>query len=181
MTRQPFSAADAARFVTKWAAVVARGDVPALRSRKSVQTTVTEAEINAYLRYRARGAVPDGIVDPYVFALGDGRLAGEATVDLDAVRLSRERGLFDVAQLMRGRVPVTATGVLRAQGGTFRFEIESATAAGFTLPKPLIQELVSFYTRTSAHPAGVDIDAPFALPAGIRQIAVQLRKAIITQ
>ena len=180
-TRLPFSAADADRFVTKWATVVARSQLPPARRRKPVQTVVTEPEVNAYLRFRAGGTVPAGVVDPYVFALGNGRLAAAATVDLDAVRLSRERGLFDVGQLLRGRVPVTATGVLRAHGGVFVFDLESATAAGFPFPKTLLQELVSFYSRSSANPGGVDLDAPFELPAGIREIVVQATKAIIVQ
>ncbi len=179
--RLPLSIADADRFVTKWAAVLARDAPTPSRRRRDVQTVVTEPEVNAYLRFRAKDVVPPGVLDPYVFALGDGRLGAEAVVDLDAVRLSRERGMFDVAQLLRGRVPVTATGVLRSRDGVFRFELEAATAAGFSIPKSLLQELVSFYSRTSSSPAGFDLDSAFELPAGIRQLTVQARKAIVVQ
>jgi len=179
--REPLAPSDAARFAAKWAGVVARGDVPAARRRLSVQTTLTETEFNAYLRFTAKDAIPAGIVNPYVFALGNGRLAGEATVDLDAVRLSRPRGVFDFAQLLRGQVAVTVVCVLRSERGAARLDLESATAGGFALPKPLLQELVSFYTRSASNPAGVSLDAPFALPSGIREIAVQVRKAVITQ
>jgi hypothetical protein len=44
-----------------------------------------------------------------------------------------------------------------------------------------LQELVGFYSRTSANPAGIDIDAPFELPAGIREINVEAARAIIVQ
>jgi hypothetical protein len=179
--RLSVSVADADRFVTKWAVVVAHHEATVARRRRDRQTTITESEVNAYLRFRAKGVVPIGVADPYVFALGDGRLAVEAVVDLDAVRLSRERGMFDVAQLLRGRVPVTATGVLRSHDGTFRIELETATAAGFNIPKSLLQELVSYYSRTSSNPAGFDLDSAFELPAGIRQLTVQARKAIIVQ
>ena len=179
-SRLTVSVADADRFVTKWAAVLARNEATA-RRRRDVQTTFTESEVNAYLRFRAKGVVPVGVADAYVFALGDGRLAVEALVDLDAVRLSRERGMFDMAQLLRGRVPVTATGVLRSRDGSFRIELETATAAGFNIPKNLLQELVSYYSRTSSSPAGFDLDSAFELPAGIRQLTVQARKAIIVQ
>ena len=179
--RLPVSVADAERFVAKWAAVLSHKEPAPSHRRRDVQTEVTEPEVNAYLRFDAKGVVPAGIVDPYVFALGDGRLAVEAVVDLDAVRLSRERGMFDVAQLLRGRVPVTATGVLRSHDGVFRIELEAATAAGFSIPKSLLQELVSFYSRTSSSPAGFDLDSTFELPAGIRQLTVQARKAIIVQ
>lgn len=177
----PYSTDDADRFAAKLAAIIARGETAPARRRASTQTIVTEPEVNAYLRYRAQGGIPVGVVDPYVFVLGEGRLAGEATVDLDAVRLSRARGLLDPAQLLRGRVGMTAAGVLRSQDGVFRFELESATAAGLAIPKSLLQELVSYYSRTQANPRGLDLDAAFELPAGIRAIAVQPTRAVIIQ
>ena len=180
-TRLPFTAADGDRFALKYAAVVGRAPVPAGQRRKPIQTTVTEPEINAYLRYRGKDVLPVGVIEPYVFALGNGRLSGAATVDLDLVRLSKPRGMLDPAQLLRGRVPVTATGVLRSKDGEFRFELESATVAGMEVPKSLLQELVSYYTKSASNPDGYSLDAPFALTGGIREIAVESRRAIIIQ
>jgi len=180
-THLPFSSADADRFAGKLADMLVRSPAPSPRQRKPVQTIVTEPEVNAYLRYLARNQIPVGVLDPYIFVLGEGRLTGNATVDLDAVRLSRERGWLDPMQLLRGRVPVTATGVLRSRDGVFQFELESASAGGVLIPKSLLQELVGFYSRTSANPAGIDIDAPFELPAGIREIHVKAARAIIVQ
>jgi hypothetical protein len=180
-TRLPFTAADGDRFAVKYAAVVARTPAPAGQRRKPIQTIFTEPEINGYLRYRGKGVLPVGVVDPYVFALGEGRLSGVATVDLDAVRVSRPRGILDPAQLLRGRVPVSATGVLRSQDGEFRFELESATVAGLEVPKSLLQELVSYYTKSASNPDGYSLDAPFALSGGIRAITVESKRAIIIQ
>ena len=180
-TQLPFSAADADRFAVKLASVLGRDAATPTRQRKLVRTTVTESEVNAYLRYRAQDQIPVGVLDPYIVAVGEGRLIGKATVDLDAVRLSRERGWLDPMQLLRGRVPVTATGVLRSRNGSFQFDLESAYAGGVLIPKSLLQELVSFYSRTSANPAGINIDEPFELPAGIREISVQPARAIIVQ
>jgi len=180
-TRLAFTAADGDRFALKYAAVVARAPVPAGQRRKPVQTIVTEPEINGYLRYRGKDVLPVGVVEPYVFALGSGRLSGVATVDLDAVRLSKPRGMLDAAQLLRGRVPVTATGVLRSKEGEFRFELESATVAGMEVPRSLLQELVSYYTRSATNPAGYSLDAPFSLAGGIREITVESKRAIIVQ
>jgi hypothetical protein len=179
--RLPFTAADGDRFALKYAAVVARAPVPAGQRRKPIQTIVTEPEVNAYLRYHGKDVLPVGVLDPYVFVLGDGRLAGEAVVDLDAVRLSKPRGMLDPAQLLRGSVPVTATGVLRSKDGEFRFDLESATVAGMEVPKSLLQELVSYYTRSASNPSGYSLDAPFALSGGIREITVEPRRAIIIQ
>ena len=180
-TRVPFTAADSDRFAVKYAAVVGRAPAPDGQRRKPIQTVVTEAEINGYLRYRGKDVLPVGILDPYVFALGGGRLSGVATVDLDAVRLSTPRGMLDPAQLLRGRVPVTATGILRSKDGEFRFDLESATVAGIEVPESLLQELVSYYTRSASTPSGYSLDAPFALSGGIRAITVESQRAIIIQ
>jgi hypothetical protein len=180
-TRLPFTSADGDRFAVKYAAVVARTPAPAGQRRKPILTIITEPEVNGYLRYRGKGVLPVGVVEPYVFALGEGRLSGVATVDLDAVRLSKPRGILDPAQLLRGRVPVSATGVLRSQDGEFRFELESATVAGLEVPKSLLQELVSYYTKSASNPDGYSLDAPFALSGGIRAITVESKRAIIIQ
>jgi hypothetical protein len=180
-TRMPFTEADGDRFAVKYAAIVARTPPPAGQRRKPIQTVVTEPEINGYLHYRGRQALPVGVVDPYVFALGGGRLSGVATVDLDAVRLSKPRGLLDPAQLLRGRVPVEATGVLTSKDGEFRFLLESATVAGFEVPNSVLQELVGFYTKSASHPDGYSLDAPFTLFGGIRQITVEAGRAIVIQ
>jgi hypothetical protein len=180
-TRLPFTAADGDRFAVKYAAVVARPPAPVGQRRKPILPVVTEPEVNGYLHYRGKAVLPVGVVEPYVFALGEGRLSGVATVDLDAVRLSRPRGILDPAQLLRGRVPVSATGVLRSQDGEFRFELESATVAGLEVPKSLLQELVSYYTKSASNPDGYSLDAPFALSGGIRAITVESKRAIIIQ
>jgi hypothetical protein len=180
-TRMPFTEADGDRFAVKYAAIVARTPPPAGQRRKPIQTVVTEPEFNGYLRYRGRQSLPVGVVDPYVFALGAGRLSGVAIVDLDAVRLSKPRGLLDPAQLLRGRVPVAATGLLTSKDGEFRFLLESATAAGFDVPKSLLQELVAYYTKSASHPEGYSLDAPFTLSGGIRQITVESGRAIVIQ
>ena len=179
--RLPFTAADGDRFALKYAAIVARSTASASARRKPIQTVVTEPEVNGYLSFGGRSVLPVGVVDPYVFALGAGRLSGEATVDLDSVRLSRPRGMLDPAQLLRGRLPVTATGILRSKNGEFRFDLESATVAGMEVPKALLQELVSYYTKSASNPSGFSLDAPFTLSGGIREITVESKRAVIIQ
>jgi len=49
------------------------------------------------------------------------------------------------------------------------------------VPKSLLQELVSYYSKTADKPGGVSIDEPFALPAGIRQIEVGQGQAVVVQ
>jgi hypothetical protein len=177
--RANLSMADADRFQEKLDAVVAHG--AARPAPPPLRTTVTEGEVNAYLFYRLSGQFPAGVVEPSVSILGNGRVSGYAVVDLDVVRQSRPRSWFDPMRLLRGRLPVTATGVFRAAGGVGRLELESTNVSGVPVPKSLLQELVSYYSATPDNPNGVSLDAPFALPAGIRDIEVWAGKAVIVQ
>lgn len=144
-------------------------------------TTISEREVNAYLRFLARSDMPAGVVEPYVWILGDGRIAGRAIVDLDAVRRQKERGWTDPAGYLTGRLPVRATGVLKTQNGVGRFFLESAEVSGVTVPNFVLQEIVSYYTRTPDQPAGASLDSPFELPAGIREIQVGKGTARVIQ
>ena len=147
-----------------------------------VRTTVTQREVNAYLRYDLRSQVPVGIDEPVISILGDGRLLGEAVVDLDAVsRANPPKGMFDPMRLLTGRLPVRVQGVLVTSRGTGRFSLESATVAGLPVPKSVLQSLVSHYSRSADHPRGVGLDDPFVLPAAIRDIHVEPGQAIVVQ
>jgi len=76
---------------------------------------------------------------------------------------------------------VTATGVLTTNNGVGHFELEAAAISRLPVPKFLLQEIVSYYSRTAANPAGISLDDPFALPARIREIQVERGQAIIVQ
>ena len=146
------------------------------------RTTITENEVNAYLVFDAPGQLPAGVVDPSVTILGTGRLSGRAVVDLDAVRRAKSSGsLLDPTNFLTGRLPVTATGTLTTSNGIGRFQLESAAVGGIPVPKILLQEIVSYYSRTPDKPAGIGLDDPFALPARIREIQVERGQAIIVQ
>ncbi|MBI4477934.1 MAG: hypothetical protein HY654_12220, partial [Acidobacteria bacterium] len=90
-------------------------------------------------------------------------------------------GWLDPWSYVGGRVPVAATGTLRTKNGVGTFVLESAEVSGITVPKALLQQLVSYYSRTSENPGGVDLDAPFDLPARIREIEVHRGQAIVIQ
>lgn len=185
------------------AALVAGGDVPqsradadqmlrkiavisdhALRERPAARRTAfSEREVNSFLTIHAREGIPAGVIDPVV-TIGDaGRLSGRATVDLDEVRqaAARNGGGFSVLSLLSGRVPVEAHGVLRTKDGVGRFELESAFVSGVPVPKTLLQEVVTYYSRGPENPAGISLDEPFELPAGIREIQTQKGQAVVIQ
>ena len=170
---------DATQLKQKIAAITAHAGKPA---GQPLRTTVTEGEVNSYIVYEAREQLPTGVVDPYVTILGSGRVSGRAIVDLDAVRKQKNpTSLLDPMNYLMGKLPVTATGVLKTSDGVGRFELESAAISRVPVPKILLQEIVSYYSRTAENPAGISLDDPFALPARIREIQVQRGQAIIVQ
>jgi hypothetical protein len=152
------------------------------KAKQTLRTTITENEVNSYLVFDAREQLPAGVVEPSVTILGTGRVSGRAVVDLDAVRKAKATAsLLDPTNYLTGRLPVTATGVLSTTNGVGRFQLESATVGGVPVPKLLLQEIVSYYSRTRDKPAGIGLDDPFALPARIREIQVERGQAIIVQ
>jgi len=163
----------------KLAAITEQGEHPVPRGRR---TTVTQSDLDAYLQYDAPGQLPAGVVEPSVTIVGDGRVSGRAVVDLDGVRRARKAtGLLDPISYLTGRVPVTAAGVLKTGNGSGQFVLESTTIGGVPVPKLLLQEIVSYYSKTADKPSGIGLDDPFALPARIREIQVQRGQAIIVQ
>jgi hypothetical protein len=176
---QRASKRDAELLKQKVATISAHGERPSKQGRR---TTVTEGEVNSYLVYDAKPQLPAGVVEPAVTILGTGRLAGRAVVDLDAVRHARaSQSWFDPTNYLTGRLPVSATGRLKTSNGIGQFELESASVGGVPVPKLLLQEIVSYYTRTPEKPSGIGLDDPFALPARIREIQVERGQAIIVQ
>ena len=156
-------------------------EIGASSPRQPRRTTLTENELNAYLALDA-GDLPTGVVEPSVSILGPGRLAGRAVVDLDAVRREQPpRGLLDPRRLLVGRLPVTATGGLQTGNGVARFSLESAAVGSIPMPKAVLQEILSYYTRTAERPEGLSLDDPFALPSNIREIQVDRGQAIVIQ
>jgi hypothetical protein len=146
------------------------------------RTTVTENEVNAYLALETIPDLPKGVVNPTITILGGGRLSGRAVVDLDAVRKENPpRSLLDPKNLLIGRLPITATGVLTTSNGVGRFALEGATVGGLPLPKLLLQEILSHYSKTPDKPEGISLDDPFALPVRIREIQVTRGQAIVVQ
>jgi hypothetical protein len=152
------------------------------RSERARETTVTEGEVNSYLRFSAGDKVPVGVTEPSIEIAGQGRLNGRAIVDLDVIRQKRSSGgWFDPMSYLTGRLPVTATGVLETHEGRGRFTLETAAISGVPIPKSFLQEIVSYYSRSSDFPSGINIDDPFDLPAEIQKIDVQPGRANIIQ
>ena len=146
-------------------------------SQPSRRTTVTEGELNSWFVYRAPPLLPVGVKDPSVTVVGNGKLVGVVTVDLDDVGKSKS-GAWNV---LGGRVPISLSGVLRTKDGKGQFELQSASLSGVPLPRFLLQEIVAHYTRDEDRPNGIRLDDPFTLPANIKQIDVGQGQAVVIQ
>jgi hypothetical protein len=170
---------DADSLAQKLFQIVSRGQKCPCPRRLS--TAITESEVNAYIVHYAAADLPDGVVSPQITIVGDGRVAGRATVDLDRVRTSRQRGWLDPAGYLTGRLPVTVAGILHTQNGIGKFELQSAAIGGVTVPKVVLQELLSYYSRTPEDPDGLNLDDTFELPAKIREIQVGKGVAYVVQ
>ena len=187
--QQRFTKQDADRCQGKLGRITAFANTPTAKaaattssaSAKSQTTQLTDTELNSYIRYHLREQVPAGIVDPTLNALGDGRVSGTTMVDLDGIRKSRQRGWTDPLNYLTGQMQLTASGVLVTQNGVGRFQLESAQIAGVTIPKSLVQELLSYYSKSAENPTGISLDDPFELPARIKEIRVGRGEAMVVQ
>jgi hypothetical protein len=146
------------------------------------RTIVTESELNSWLLYRAQPLIPKGVTEPTISAIGPGKLSGRATVDLDEVSKTKSQsGGMNPWRFLSGKVPLTVSGTLTTKDGVGQFELESAQVSSVPVPKFLLQQLLTHYSRSATRPDGVSLDAPFQLPANIRQIEVGQGQAVIVQ
>ncbi|HEY3885127.1 MAG TPA: hypothetical protein VGL62_07965 [Vicinamibacterales bacterium] len=171
---------DALRFQSKVDQIQRNAAAPRRAGRPEV-TQLTDVEVNAYFKYLAGSRIPTGIVDPRLSAQTGGHVAGQAMVDLDAVRLEKARTWTDPLSYLSGRLPISVSGTLTTRDGMGRFALDSAQISGVSIPKSLLQELLSHYSRTAADPAGINMDDPFPLPSGIREIRIEQGSAVVIQ
>lgn len=176
-------AADA--FARKMSIISQQGALPEARGARPAaprRTPVTETEVNSWFAYRAQPLLPDGLSQPKLTIIGGGKVMGGATVDLEEIGKRRSSGgALDIWSYLGGRVPISVTGILHTQDGRGRFEVQQADVSGVPLPRTLLQEVVSYYSRTPEHPQGVRLDDVFELPANIKQIEVGQGQAVVVQ
>ena len=176
---EPVSRQDAARLQAKFDRIT-RGS-PAL-GKTPATTPITETEVNSYLQYELSDRIPPGVTEPWVSILENGRLAGRATVDLARVGQSRKSGgMLDPFNFLTGSLPLIVNGVLKTQNGVASFAVESASISSVPVPVWMLQEIVSYYSKSESAPNGIAIDKPFVLPNGIREIRTVRGQATVVQ
>ena len=178
---QDASRADSAAMASKIARIQETAAHPRPPKAEPVRTAFTDREMNAYLQVEGPSFFPQGIAGPHISTGEGGRVTARAMIDLDAVRLSQQRGLLDPLAFVRGSVEVIATGFIVASNGSGTASFESATVAGIPVPKRVAEELLRFYTRTPQRPQGFSLDDMFDLPAQIRSVNVTAGRVTITQ
>jgi hypothetical protein len=163
-------------------AIISAQSTLATRAATVRRTSVSEDEVNSWFAYRAQPLLPQGMTEPQLTIVGNGRVMGTAWVDLDAIaKQRRSSAVLNPWNLVGGRVPVTVAGVLHTQNGRGQFDVEETTVSGLPVPTSLLQELVAYYSRTATTPQGIRLDDPFELPANIRQIEVGQGQAVVIQ
>lgn len=178
---QALTKRDADSLQAKLDAILRRGSATG-RAARPLSTSITDREFNAYFKFQGAAKLPVGVVNPMLEILDGGRLVAVVTVDMDAVRKSKERGWTDPLAYMSGSVEARVVGVLRAANGKGKIDLESATLGGVPVPLLLLQELITYYTKTPESPAGFSLDRPFDLPQQIRQVNfIQRGSAVIVQ
>lgn len=176
---EPVTRRDAARLQAKLDKIT-RG--PAAAGKAPATTAITEAEVNSYLQFELRDRIPEGVTDPWVSILDNGRLAGKATVDLARVGKSRKSGgMLDPFNFLTGSMPLAVNGVLKTKNGVASFAVESASVSSVPVPVWMLQEIVSYYSKSESAPNGVALDKPFVLPNGIREIRTARGQATVVQ
>jgi len=159
-----------------------RGHVGDARAPGAIRTPVSESELNSWFAFSAAPLFPTGVSAAQVTLVGAGRISGQAIVDLDVIgKRKSSGGTFDIWNLLGGKVPVTVAGVLHTSNGVGTFAVESAELSGVPVPVAVLQQLISYYSRSPQNPDGVELDRAFPLPAAIRQIDVGAGQAVVVQ
>jgi hypothetical protein len=175
----PVSRRDAARLQAKIDRITKNSSA---KLASGARTSISEAEVNSYLRYELGDRIPSGVKDPWVSILGENRLGARATVDMNEVARTRKSGnMLDPWNLVGGTLPLEVNGVLKTKNGIGTFAVESVSISGVPVPGFMLQEIVSYYSKSPTSPQGVALDKPFELPAGIREIQLARGQATIVQ
>ena len=116
-------------FSRKVQQIVVQGD--RVQQPGTKRTPVSENELNSWFAYSAKPLLPSGVAEPRITLVGNGKVAGQAIVDLDAIAKKKQSGgTFDVWSLVGGKVPVNVSGTLRTSNGVGSFQLESADVSG---------------------------------------------------
>ena len=148
------------------------------RSAQPQTVVVTEGELNSYLAYTLATEMPAGVSNVLVRFERE-RIETTGTVDLDRMGKIQTDSAFSPLSLLTGPVSVEIGGRLQNDGGFGTIQWEHVRVASIPVPLSVLARLVSSSTRSSRHPEGFDIHAPFRLPYSARRVTVQPGRALL--
>lgn len=179
----PASRRDSDRMQQSLTAILTRGADSTAHGKPlaTLRTSFTDAQLNAWLLDDGKESVPEGLLSPTVTFLPAGKVTAKGVVDLDAVRKSKPRGMLDPMNLLSGLIPVTLTGTLSGHGGMGTFDVESWSLGSWSLPRSILQELITYYSKSPDFPDGVTLGKPFPLPAAVKELVIARGTATVVQ
>ncbi len=179
----PSASRDSEKMDRALAAILVRAATPPAKGKPApaLRTTFTDTELNAWLAGGGKDQLPPGMVGPRVTFTGPSTLTFKGVVDLDAVRKSRERGWLDPFAYLNGFMQISIVASLSGKAGQGIFDVESASLNNVPVPKVLLQELITYYSKSPQFPDGVTLAKPFPLPAGVRDLTIQRGSATVVQ
>jgi hypothetical protein len=161
------SKAEAASFATKLGGLAAQARAP---KKGAPPVQVTQGEITSYLNLEILPALPGTVTDVDV-KLETGRLLATGVVDIDQVKAKLTLSPWNPLSFLSGRMPVNVTGRYAGpKDGYGQVTVEEVRAGRVPIPVSLIEQVVARSTRSAAHPEGIDIRAPFALPKPVKRL-----------
>ena len=175
---QDRSKADADLMRKKLATIVARGEQKTAQKPSPLRTTFSDREANAYFKVDGPDFLPPGVMSPEVTIDEGGKVSARAVVDLDK---ALKPSVFNPLSWIGGKTEVTALGTVRGENGQGQLQIERATLSGVSIPMSVLQQVVSYYTRTPEMPNGFNIDEPFELPSKIQSVQTAKGQATVVQ
>jgi hypothetical protein len=177
---QDQSRAEAERMGKKLVAIVQRAMFAPAKAAP-LRTTFSDRELNAYLSHHGTEQLPTGIRNARVQMYDASKVETRAIVDLDAVRKSQVRGWMDPLGYVTGSLELVTIGYFSGNSGKGVYKYESGTLGGVPIPRAVMQEVLAYYSKSEELPEGINLDEPFPLPAGIREVQIRKGAATVVQ
>lgn len=136
---------------------------------RRLPVSVSEAELNSYLRFALADKVPRGLRDVRI-VLRDGVLEVRGLANLSEFDELREKAGASFLALLGGELPVEVVAGFRSDRGFGQFVLQSAQIGPLPLSPSLVADLVARATVDATRPSGFDMRAPFRLPYSVKRI-----------
>jgi hypothetical protein len=147
------------------------------RSRSLRPITITDDEVNSFIKYDRPAFLPAGVQD-LAFHINPDGIHGAANVNFDQLKPSEQMGnqlgARLLASIFQGTQHLTALGVLQTKDGTGTLAIRDVHIGSTTLSDWLVNWLIQTYVESEYK---IDLSKPFLLPNHVTRIELGSGKA----